>query len=382
MSATRGWILTLVGLSVGTSGCTRATAAADTESARDKRLAMQGTALAAAVARCDAFGHVDAFATALQRMRQERPEPIDGREAWAQVARGWLPLMAIDHWVEWHLPAADRTLPRAVDFEGAGIHPFATIVDMATQLAKHDIDFALVIFPSRLQLYPELVLPELEGKLGVGFGGMVHATAKFLCALNAAGVEVIDLAPTFIAARAAPTPEDGELYLLRNKHWTPRGAELAAREVSDFVRALPWFEPGPLFEGKEFEITRRVVGIGGTEGGQAPDATPEKLALHQVRQRGAPVNPSLTRRSPIVVLGDSFLKFYFDQNAGFVDHLRRFTGHPIDAIMPMGGAESQCRDQLARRGDNLRGKKLVLWLMQEDNLKVSPEFRKIPLFEE
>ena len=62
------------------------------------------------------------------------------------------------------------------------------------------------------------------------------------------------------------------------------------------------------------------------------------------------------------------------------EHLRRFTLWPIDAIHPMGGAEFQCRDQLSKRPDNLRGKQVVLWLLQEENLRPLPEYRTVDVF--
>jgi len=347
-----------------------------------ERLAAQRAALDASIARCTAFGHRDEFAGALRKLQSEHAEIVDGKERWAQVSRGWLPLMAIDHWVDWHLPAEGRPVPRALDVDRIENHPCPTIVDMARQLAAHQIDFVLVIFPSRVQLYPELVLPELDGKLGADFPGMVDATTRFLRALNEQGVETVDLAPAFVAARAPATPEDGEIYLQRNKHWTPRASQLAASVVADHLRTLEWFEPGPYREGTDFEIVSRAAPFGSTAGGQAPDATQEKLNLQQVRTLGERLNPALARRSPIVVLGDSFAKFYLEHNTCFVDQLRRFTGHPIDAIMPMGGAEIQCRETIARRGDNLRGKKVVVWLMQEDNLKLGPQFRKVTLFDD
>ncbi|MBL8840656.1 MAG: hypothetical protein JNL90_03900 [Planctomycetes bacterium] len=366
---------------------------------REQRLALQRAALDATIARAAAFGHIDEFAAALRALKAKPIEPVAGDEAanetddWRNCARGWLPRMAIDHWLAWHLPAPDKRVPRAIDFDFPN-HPYHAIVDLAKQLHAHDIEFVLVLFPSRLQLYPELVdaafdparLGESEAARAAGgaaaFPGMVGATAQFLRALNEAGVETLDLAPPFVAARADGGPELGEIYLQRNKHWTPRAAELAARLVAERLSEQAWFVPGSSIEGKVFEVMRRKVDIGGAAGGQAPDTTPEKLALHQVRQLGARVNPAEVRGSPIVLLGDSFARFYSDHGASFGDQLRRFTGHPIDALTPMGGGELQCREQLARRDDRMRGKKVVVWLLQEDNLLPNAQWKKVALFDE
>lgn len=347
--------------------------------AREERLAGQRRRLDATLAACEALGPIEPFGAALRRLQQEHGEFVDGKERWAPVARGWLPLMAVDHFVDWHLPGGPRDLPRALDFDHDG-HPFHAIVDLARQLNDHGIDFVLVTFPSRLQLYPELVLPDLEGKLGEGFAGVVASHARFLRALNEAGVETLDLAPHFAAARAPVADDGGEIYLQRNKHWTPRASQLAARVAADHVRSLPWFEPGPVQEGKDYEVIERNSPFSSTAGGQAPDTTPEKLRLEQLRPLGGPPNPVHARNSPIVVLGDSFAKFYLEHSSSFADHLRRYTGHAIDAIWPMGGAELQCRQQLARRDDGMKGKKVVLWLLQEDNLKPGSQFKKVAIF--
>ncbi len=355
---------------------------------RTERLSMQRAALEESLARVVAFGHRDEFAAGLRALQARKPEagPADAEpskegDEWRLVARGWLPRMAIDHWLEWHLPAPGQTDARAVDFSLSG-HPFQVIVDVERQLRAHEIEFVLVLFPSRLQLYPELVDASLAPPADPAFGGMVGATTEFLLALNGAGVETLDLAPAFASARADGGPEVGEIYLQRNKHWTPRAAELAASLVAQRLQTQSWYAPGSASEGKAFQTLRRVVDIGGAAGGQAPDTTPEKLALNQVRQLGARVNPADVRRSPIVLLGDSFAKFYADLGGGFADQLRRFTGHPIDALTPMGGGELQCRQQLARRGDGLRGKKVVVWLLQEDNLLPSAQWKTVDLFEE
>ena len=366
---------------------------------REARLVAQRAALDQAIARAAAFERRDEFAAALRKLLEQPTATVAGDEAanetddWRTVARGWLPRMAIDHWLAWHLPAPGKSVPRAVDLEFQN-HPYHAIVDLAKQLRARDIEFVLVLFPSRLQLYPELVDPafdpvrlaESDAARALGgaaaFPGMVGATAQFLRALNEAGVETLDLAPPFAAARAADSPEEGEIYLQRNKHWTPRAAELAARLVAERLREQPWVTPGSSVEGKVFEMTRRRVDIGGAAGGQAPDTTPEKLALRQVRQLGARVNPAEVRGSPIVLLGDSFAKFYFDLGGSFGDQLRRFTGHPIDALTPMGGGELQCREQLRRRDDGMRGKKVVVWLLQEDTLLPSAEWKKVALFDE
>jgi len=350
---------------------------------REARLARERAALESELARIESFGRVEEFRDALRELGKRCDEFPPGTERWVEVAGGWLPMMAVDHWLLWHLPAEGRELPVAVDFEQPH-HPFAAIVDLSVQLHAHDVELLMVVFPSRVQLEPELVLPQLGELAPDRFRGMVGATTRFLLALNGRGVETVNLAPPFVEARKVKRDDgvNGDLYLARNKHWTPRAAELAARAVAERVREMPWFVPGVAQEGVDFELVPKTLPFTSTAGGQAPDRTPEKVEFRQIRQTGPDVNRFDERRSPIVVLSDSFAKFYSEegQSSSFVDHLRRFTGWPIDAITPMGGGELQCRQALAQRGDKLRGKKVVIWLMQEDNLRPIRGFRPVDVF--
>jgi hypothetical protein len=356
--------------------------------ARQSRIDAVKTQLDGEIAKIDAFGRTDDFKAALDVLEQKYGEIEIGKERWAPVTRngqpaGYLPMNSVDRWLEWSHVGEGRKVPVALDVTLKD-HPFGAIVDMANQLHSHGVEMLLVVFPSRVQLCPELASEKFADADPKKFRGMVGATTRFLRLLCDQGVEVVDLAPDFVDVRLVDVePEqNGELYLTRNKHWSPRGAELAAKIVSERIRSMPWFVEGAQKEGKDFTVRDKVIAYSTKNGnGQSPDTTPEKLPSHVLRQLGAPVSKLDERSSPIVVLGDSFAHFYGPDGASFPDHLRRFTGWPIDVICPLGGAESQCRVTLARRYDSLRGKKVVVWLLQEENLRPLVEYAKIDLFE-
>jgi hypothetical protein len=278
-------------------------------------------------------------------------------------------------YVEWCAPLTHRSEPVAVDWELPG-HPGPVIVDLARQLRDHGVEFLCVTFPSRLQLYPELVI---DVKPDEKFAGMVDANTRFLQELNRQGVEVVDLAPAFAAARHIAGDDQDLLYLRSNLHWTPRGAELAARLVAERIRALPWFTPGIWQEGKYFDVTQRKFTFRSDFKGQAPDAPVESVVAHVVKPRTGAPNRAEKLDSPIVLLGDSFATFHDDWSAGFGCHLERFTTWPIDLIAPDGGAEIACRNALARRTDPLKGKRVVIWLLQEPNLRLMQQFKPVEI---
>lgn len=360
---------------------------------RAERLAADRARLAADLAAVEAFGHDDAFCAALQDVRAKA-----NGEKWWPVADGKVSLVTVEHWLDWNRPAAGRALPAALDLELPG-HPFTALADLSRQLHDHGIEFLYVSFPTRLQLDPALVVPGLatpraaaagaaEGADGAVegtplFRGMVAAQTRFLQALNEAGVEVLDLAPEFAALHDAgeDDPRRRFLYHRFNMHWTPRAIELAAQRTAERLAQMEWWKPGPYQEGKAFAVRRRVFEFMAEGNGHAPDATPEPIAVNSIAPLGPPLQKEAKQRGPIVLLGDSFADFHKEYSAAFHDQLFRFTGWPIDAIVPAGGAELQCREKLRRRGDGLAGKKVVIWLMQEAALVVSPQWKPVALFE-
>src|SRR5205085_1558801 len=100
-----------------------------------------------------AFGHVDEFAAALQKVHDAVAAPQD--QAGATDVKWWtpktpfkdlrVPMSSVESWLQWNRPDKGRTKPLAVDFETDG-HPFGAIVDLSKQLTSDGVEFLLVVF--------------------------------------------------------------------------------------------------------------------------------------------------------------------------------------------------------------------------------------------
>lgn len=354
---------------------------------RAERVAVDRAALEAELLAIAAFGQQEPFRAALERIRED----ANGRKWWPVGAAGdgAVSLVTVEQWLDWSTPRPGRDVPWAMEV-AAEQHPGGAIIDLARQLNAHGIEFVYVSFPTRLEVDPALVVPGLATPLAATadsapFRGMVEANSRFLLELSKAGVEVVNLAPDFVAQRdLGPADADARrrlLYHRWNMHWTPRAIELAAEKVGARLAQMPWYRPGPYKEGKAFTVRRKSIEFNAEGNGQAPDAQPEPIALHSVQMQGAALQKETRLHSPIVLLGDSFANFHKDYSAAIHDHLFRVTGWPIDVIAPPGGAELQCRETLRRRGDDLAGKKVVIWLMQDAALLASAQFRPVALFD-
>jgi hypothetical protein len=351
------------------------------------------------IAAVDKFGHVDEFAAKLEQMLAETrakygvsPEKMKSgtrdaemaKERFIQVKEGSITDNGIENWLAWNTPREGATTLPALETDQAG-HPFQAIVDLDRQLRAHGIDFLLLTFPARSQLYPELFMDWPSEKVSMdGFAGICPATPRFVLKLIDAGVDALYLAPEFVAHRFG---DDGsksdQLFLQNNQHWTPRGALLTATLVNERLKQYPWYQPGSAKEGVDWVTREKDVEENIVWGGKPDWAKPEHFhVLQVVRPKGGRLDcyrPS----SPIVLLSGSFADFHRQSDCDFTSHLYRLTGWPIDKVNPRGGVEESCRRALAKRpADELAKKKLVIWMIPEQAFKEGPMWEPFPIFGE
>ncbi|HEX3698378.1 MAG TPA: hypothetical protein VH374_23600 [Polyangia bacterium] len=254
----------------------------------------------------------------------------------------------------------------------AGKNPLPIILEFKKELDAHGVDFLFVPVPNKEEIFPD----ELEPKQKALVGKVVNPYGrKFIESLSEAGVEVVDLLPSFLAARVDhDKPKAEPLYQRQDTHWTDRGLRLAADIISARVKKYPWYHDvaahAHTFSVKETSFTRF-----GDLHSRLPDALkkkykPETLAAHQViGADGALYDDDAD--SPIVVLGDSFTGVYEltdAEHAGVSAHIAKGVSYPVDLVMSYGGGPN-VRQKLMRRGAAaLDSKKLVIWMMTARDL--------------
>lgn len=101
-------------------------------------------------------------------------------------------------------------------------------------LAARGIRYLVLVAPNKHTVYPEY-LPKIYNKVSP-FG----RTDQLVAALTKAGVEVLDLRPTLLAAKAQVRGR-AKLYYRTDAHWTPLGAHAGYVAVVRFLEK--WF-PG------------------------------------------------------------------------------------------------------------------------------------------
>jgi SGNH hydrolase-like domain, acetyltransferase AlgX len=253
-----------------------------------------------------------------------------------------------------------------------GKNPLPVIREFQQMLAAHGVDFLFVPVPTKVEIFPE----KIEPGQGALTGQVVNPfSRKLLLDLSRDGVEVMDLLPAFLAARARADKRGEEpLYQHQDTHWTDRGLRMAAELIATRVKAYPWYpelaKHARRFRTRPAAFTRYGDLHSRLPEGQKARYKPESLQARQVLIDGRkPYDDDAD--SPVVVLGDSFTGVYElteAEHAGVSAHIARAISYPVDLVMSYGGGPN-VRQKLMRRGvEGLAGKKLVIWMMTARDL--------------
>lgn len=238
--------------------------------------------------------------------------------------------------------------------------PLRAITSFRDQLKARGTELLIVITPGKESVYPNRLTRRATGAVNG------HVTA-FIDTLKKNGIEVV-------YADAAEDSGGESAYLAQDTHWTPSHARDVAQRVAGFAIDQGWIQKGTaIYDERATTIERHGDILRMAK--SAPlldDYAPEKITCWQVvdHATGEPYKDSL--ESPVLVLGDSFLRiFQLDEpkNAGFIAHLARALQMPVSSIVNDGGASTLVRQELRRKPELLKNKKLVIWEFVERDLR-------------
>lgn len=256
---------------------------------------------------------------------------------------------------------------------------FDAIVSFRDELSKRSIRLLVVIAPNKASVYPEM----LAARASAAGTSVNPATRDVLTKLDQAGVEVVDLFEVYRQARQSP--DNPAWYLAQDSHWSPEGMRLAAQTVASRLLDSGWVRKGPI----EYELKPRMVERYGDvlRMIRTPQIErlyrPERLGCTQVLETKTAEPYADDPNSPVLVLGDSFLRIYERDepgSAGFVSHLAHELGFGLTSILNDGGASTLVRQQLARKPELLSGKKVVVWEFVERDIRFGTEgWQVVPL---
>ncbi len=297
----------------------------------------------------------------------------DGGEKALLGRNGWL----------FYKPGLDAMLGalEAPKTPGLTNDPLPAILAFRDELAARGIQLIVMPVPNKESVYPDMLTRRAANLRSV----LAPSTHQLLAQLRDANVEVIDLFEVFAEARQNESAANAPLYLAQDSHWSPAGVDLAAKIVARRLLERGWVKAGALaYQEKPAPVPRigdvlRMMQVPQLE----RRATPELVPCAQV-VRGDDARPYQDDpRSEVLVLGDSFLRIYEQDepgSAGFIAHLAGELKQPLASLVSDGGASTLVRQELYRRPALLANKKVVLWEFVERDIRLGAEgWQLVPL---
>ncbi len=299
---------------------------------------------------------------------------IEGSDGWLYFAPEIRHLGLDQFWGD-----AAAEVSRAED--PANADPLAAIVDFKEQLAAAGVRLIFVPVPAKAAVYPSPLPGDAPGTPSV-LERADAMDAAFLKALTEAGVETIDLVPSFLIGR----DRGPRLFCQQDTHWAPRGAQVAADRIAQVIGDTEWRAAQPR---ASYDVNVRAIVVEGDLYRRLndPDRANEAVEAMFVTRtdEGGPQPVELDRNSPVLLLADSHgLVFHAGgdmhaEGAGLPEHLTRALGFPIDVIAVRGSGATPARVDLMRRGDNLAGKKVVVWVISVREYTEGQGWAKVPV---
>lgn len=227
--------------------------------------------------------------------------------------------------------------------------PKQVIIDFDRELRKIGVQLIMVPVPGKIEAYPGEFQTPLPPGMPVSTGRL-----KAQLQLLEADVETIDILEPFLRNQSG---EDLPLYELSGHHPSGLGAKIAGELIGERLKRFNF--PGA--DPSRFKATRRNAA-------ERIDNKVPMIAWEVTYADGTPYEHS--GDSPIIVTGDSHAFAY--GRASWASHIARVTGLPVTDISVSGGGPTGGQRVADLGLENLRHRKLVIWIFTSSNLERFP----------
>jgi alginate O-acetyltransferase complex protein AlgJ len=299
---------------------------------------------------------------------------IEGKDGWLFFLPELRHLAAGTFWGEQAAGVSKASRPEWAD-------PLPIIVEFSEQVKQAGGELIFVPVPPKAVIYPDKLPDGAPVDLSKRSD---DSHAEFMGLLRSKGVNVVDLAPLFLAHRKAQGDGEAELLFCRtDTHWSPRGCEVAASAIFQAAKPhLPPPEPSQKFTAALEQLTFTGDLARMKSGDKAGTETLPGKVVIDATTKNAPVDD---RESPLLLVGDSHLLVFHvggdmhASGAGVAAHLAQEYGRAADVVGVRGSGASPSRISLLRRGDKLAGKKVVVWLLTSREFTETQGWRPVPV---
>lgn len=285
-----------------------------------------------------------------QRLNQRLSRPADLAAVHARLREirdrkgisgtGYLvPLSEIDSVLQ------DKFANSTMAQDGADV-AVSAIDDFSRVLKERGIGLVVVVAPPCAEVCANEFFPGVSREQTVW-----PEYTRFLIKLLETGVEVVDVLDAMKQYKG-----EMDLYCPADAHWGPGGIETAAwlvadrlfsrnRFVTQFKQPERFFSCSTTTIPSPISTVVRNMEILGREDDELLALSFPPLPIYQVRLLGKVCPRPRSRRSPVLVIGDSFGYNLYQQGGSFSQHLSRELGFLVNDVCVAGGlqdAPAQC----------------------------------------
>lgn len=288
-------------------------------------------------------------------------EDVIGKEGWVVLTTELNYAASGPFWGEGGRKANPKAAPEAAD-------PLPAILDFDRQLKAKGITLIFMPVPTRIVAYPEAILGS-EKLASFKQPPHLHTPEhEFMQLLRRNGIKVVELTPIFLASRRDP---HGPLFIPSESHWTGGGIALATAELAKLIKPMPFYKSVPKQEfvvtwqekehfGHIYKDIRDKAGL--------PERPRDRTWIRSCKLTTASGGKKMDWRnpqSPVVIIGDSNIIWWRDQESSLFHQLSADLGFPVDNLATTGGGATNTRLNFIRtafaENDYLAGKKVVIW---------------------
>lgn len=248
----------------------------------------------------------------------------------------------------------------------------AAIISYRDELRQRGIHMLVLIAPNKSSIYPEMLAERCSARRL-----MNESTQEVIRKLNESGVHYVDLFEVYAQAKCTAS-NNLCYYSSQDSHWSPEGIWVAAKATADKLLELGWIEKGGVsYSLREFVFERHGDIVKMMQVPQIERAiTPERIECLQVFQTLNGQSYNDDANSPLLIIGDSFLRVYQDdepKSAGFIAALAYELQLPITSLVYDGGASTLVRQRLYTKPVLLKNKKVLIWEFVERDIRFGTE---------
>ena len=270
----------------------------------------------------------------------------------------------------WFRRNANYLLADKISGQDSLHNPLPRLLELKKYLDSENIQLLVVPIPVKEEIYADKLVPGTPADHCVNVNGR-----EFIREMLTAGIDVLDLYPALMAARAGDEPLHYS-YQRYDTHWALPGMLAALEQLAARVTQYSWYassgaQPGSL-QMQETSTVREGDLVAHLPDAEKPKFAADTLAAMKVFKGSEPYKGG--KNAPILLMGDSFTGVFesVDQKSGGPGSLLAYaTGLDVQVVTSWGGGPGVYHRMMKMKKD-MQSKRLVIYMMTARDFWQSP----------